>query len=130
MRNHNVVRKFGRTTDQRKAFMRSLAKNLITHGKITTTEARAKELRPYMEKLVTQGRTTTLASRRTLISKLGGPLSVKKLVEEIAPKYMDRKGGYTRIVKLGKRLGDGSPMAIIEFVVPAADLPKGRLNTK
>jgi len=118
MRNHNVVRKFGRETGERRAFMRSLAKNLITHGKITTTEARAKELRPYIEKLVTQGREATVATRRVISAKLAGPASAKKLIDEISPKFKDRKGGYTRIVKLGRRLGDASPMAIIEFVVP------------
>ncbi|MBI5140452.1 MAG: 50S ribosomal protein L17 [Candidatus Vogelbacteria bacterium] len=117
MRHHNVVRKFGRKTGVRRAFMRSLAKNLIENGKITTTEARAKELRPYIEKMITIGRGATPASRGVLTSKLGGGVVfVKKLVEEVSPKFKDTRGGYTRIVKLGKRLGDASPMAIIEFV--------------
>lgn len=117
MRHHNVVRKFGRKTGARRALMRSLAKNLIESGKITTTEARAKELRPFIEKLVTHGKDGSVAGRRLLVSRLGGgPSYVKKLVEEIVPKAKERKGGYTRVVKLGKRLGDASPMAVIEFV--------------
>ncbi len=116
MRHHNVVRKFGRETGQRKALMRSLAESLVIHGKIVTTEAKAKSLRPFMEKLVTRGRSDTLASRRLLISRLGSTTIVKKMIDEISKKYKDRKGGYTRITKLGQRLGDGSPMALIEFV--------------
>ncbi len=116
MRHHNVVRKFGRKSGQRKALLRSLAENLVTHGKIVTTEAKAKELRPFMEKLVTRGRSESLASRRLLISRLGSAATVKKMVDEISKKYTERKGGYTRIVKLGQRKGDASPMALIEFV--------------
>lgn len=116
MRHHNNVRKFGRETGQRKALMRSLAENLVTHGKIVTTEARAKSLRPFVEKLVTKGRTGTLSDRRILISRLGSAEIVKKMVDEISKKYKERAGGYTRIVKLGQRKGDASPMALIEFV--------------
>ena len=116
MRHHNVVRKFGRKTDQRRALMRSLAENLITHGKIVTTEAKAKSLRPFMEKLVSRGRSESLADKRILISRLGSAVIVKKMVDEISKKYKERKGGYTRIIKLGQRMGDASPMALIEFV--------------
>lgn len=98
--------------------MRSLASSLILHGKIKTTEAKAKELRPMVEKLVTKGKNVTMASRRLVSSNLGDTkeVEIKKLFEEIAPRYKDRKGGYTRIIKLPRRLADGSPMAIIEFV--------------
>ncbi len=116
MRHHNVVRKFGRKTDQRKALLRSLAENLVAHGKVVTTEAKAKELRPFIEKLVTKGKKADLSSRRIIGSKLGTPSAVKKLTDEISKKYGERKGGYTRIVKLGNRGGDASPMALIEFV--------------
>ncbi len=116
MRHHNNVRKLSRETGQRKALLRSLAESLVTHGKIKTTEAKAKELRPFIEKLVTKGKDGTLASRRILISKLGSPEIAKKMVDEIAKKYAERKGGYTRVVKLGQRGGDASPMALIEFV--------------
>ena len=116
MRHHNVVRKFGRKTGQRQALFRSLALNLVTHGRITTTEAKAKELRPFIEKLITRGKNESISVRRTLISRLGSATLVKKLVEEISKKYKERMGGYTRIVKLGQRQGDASPMALIEFV--------------
>ena len=109
-------RKFGRETDVRRAFLRSLAYALITEEKIRTTEARAKELRPFIEKLVTKGGEGTLASRRVVISRLGGEGQAKKLCEDIAPRYKDRSGGYTRITKLAPRPGDGSKMAVIEFV--------------
>jgi large subunit ribosomal protein L17 len=116
MRHHNNVRKFGRQTDQRRALMRSLAENLITHGKIITTEAKAKSLSPFMDKLVTKGKDGKLSDRRVLISRLGSAEIVKKMIDEIATKYKERKGGYTRVVKLGQRKGDASPMALIEFV--------------
>ncbi|MBI3633123.1 MAG: 50S ribosomal protein L17 [Candidatus Vogelbacteria bacterium] len=116
MRHHNVNRKFGRQTDQRRSLLRSLAENLIVRGKILTTEAKAKELRPFIEKLVTKGRDGALASRRALVSRLGNPVVVKKLVDDISKKYLERKGGYTRIVKMGQRKGDASEMALIEFV--------------
>jgi len=114
MRHHNKNRKFGRTKDQRKALMKSLASALIEKGKIKTTEAKAKELRPYIEKLVTRAIKGDLASRRLLLSKIG--LQTKKLVDDIAPKYKDRNGGYTRVVKLTPRTSDASKMAVIEFV--------------
>lgn len=110
-------RKLGRTRDQREALLRSLACSLIEHGRIETTVARAKELRPYAEKLITKGRNDNLSTRRLLISKLGGrDECAKKLVEDISPRYSDRPGGYTRIVKLPPRGSDGAQMAIIEFV--------------
>lgn len=96
--------------------MRSLARNLIRDQKIKTTLPKAKELRPYVEKLVTKARTNNPATRRLLASKIQGLTEVKKLVDTIAPKYAERKGGYTRIIKLPNRDLDGSPMAMIEFV--------------
>jgi large subunit ribosomal protein L17 len=116
MRHHAVTRKFGRERNVRKALLRSLASNLILKGKIETTEPKAKEIRSYVEKLVTRGKKQTLASQKMLIEKLGTMGPVRKLVKDISPKYADRKGGYTRIVKTAPRAGDGSPMAIIEFV--------------
>lgn len=118
MRHHNNKRKFGRTKTQKRALLNSLAFNLIVRGKIKTTSAKAKELRPFIEKLVTRAKVGTPAGRRIIISKLGGShkKEVKKLFEVIAPKYADKKGGYTRILKLGARKSDGAPMAIIEFV--------------
>lgn len=116
MRHHSTKRKFGREKDQRNALMRSLARNLVNENRITTTLPKAKELRPYVEKLVTKALVGTLASRRTIISKLGGEEETKLLVDTIAPKYKDRKGGYTRIIKLNRRKLDAAPMAMIEFV--------------
>ena len=118
MRHHNSKRKLGREKTQRNALVNSLAFNLIVRGKIKTTLPKAKELRPFVEKLVTRAKRGDLATRRSIISKLGGHHSreVKKLFEVIAPKYKDTKGGYTRVLKLGTRKADGAPMAIIEFV--------------
>jgi large subunit ribosomal protein L17 len=116
MRHHAANRKFGRERKVRRALLRSLAANLILRGKIETTEAKAKELRGYVEKLVTRGKSSTLASERILLERLGTMGPVKKLIKDVSPKYADRKGGYTRIVKTSPRAGDGSPMAIIEFV--------------
>ena len=116
MRHHSVKRKFGLEKDQRNALMRSLARNLINESRIRTTLPKAKELRPYVEKLVTKAKTGTLASRRLLISKIGGLKEVKTLVDTIAPKYKDRKGGYIRIIKISRRELDAAPMAMIEFV--------------
>jgi large subunit ribosomal protein L17 len=116
MRHHNKNRKFGRTKDQRHALLKSLAVSLIERGKIRTTEAKAKELRPFVERLITTGRTGTLASRRLVSARLGNTQGTKKVMGEIADKYKDRKGGYTRIVKLPRRMSDGSKMAIIELV--------------
>ncbi len=118
MRHHNTNRKFGRTKTGRKALLNSLAFNLITRDKIKTTEAKAKELRPFIEKLVTRSKSGSVATKRLIIAKLGGShkREVKKLFEVIAPKYTDKKGGYTRILKLGARKSDGAQMAVIEFV--------------
>lgn len=115
MRHHNSKRKFGRETNQRKALMKSLAVNLIKTEKIKTTEAKAKELRPFIEKLVTKAKDGSLAKKRLIISTIG-IMSTKKLFDKIAPKYKDRKGGYTRIIKMPRRKTDGSSIAIIEFV--------------
>ncbi|MSU55571.1 MAG: 50S ribosomal protein L17 [Candidatus Taylorbacteria bacterium] len=116
MRHHDNIRKFGLERGQRVALLKSLALALVTNKKITTTEAKAKEIRPFVEKLVTRAKIKTLASRRLLTSRLGSPEGVKELVDTLAPKYEKRAGGYTRIVKLPRRLSDGSAMAVIEFV--------------
>jgi large subunit ribosomal protein L17 len=118
MRHHNANRKFGRSSNQRHALLKGLAASLITHGRILTTEAKAKELRPNVEKLVTKAKNPTLAARRVLLSGFyNNEIVVSKLISDIAPRYAERAGGYTRIVKLAPRKGDASPMAIIEFVI-------------
>jgi len=119
MRHHNKNKKFGRETNSRRALMRSLAIALITHEHIETTEAKAKAIRSYVEKLVTKAKKDTLSNRRLLNSKLGsgGDQATKKLVEDLAKRYMDRPGGYLRIVKTRNRNGsDGAALAVIEFV--------------
>jgi large subunit ribosomal protein L17 len=116
MRHHNSVRKFGREKNQRHALMRSLAYSLLVHEKIETTLAKAKEVRPYVEKLVTRGKTNSLASRRIIFSRIGESNASRKLIDTIAPRYQERKGGYTRITRTRRRSEDGAEMAIIEFV--------------
>jgi large subunit ribosomal protein L17 len=116
MRHHNANRKFGRVAKQRDALLRALASSLIIHEKIKTTEAKAKEVRPFVEKLITKGKNDTVASRRLIISRLGSEQVAEKLVKDISARYKERSGGYTRIVKLPKRISDASPMAIIELV--------------
>jgi large subunit ribosomal protein L17 len=115
MRHLKKGRKFSRKKGVRIAFMKSLVFNLVAREKIKTTEARAKELRPFIEKFVTRAKKDNLANRRLLIAKLGQQ-TAKKLFEKIAPKYKDKNGGYTRIIKLPHRKSDASKMAIIEFV--------------
>lgn len=116
MRHHSNTRKFGREKTQRHALMRSLARNLIRDSRIETTTAKAKELRPFVEKLVTKAKLNTLANRRLIDTKIQGKKEIEILFNTIAPKYKDRKGGYTRIISMPNRDLDGSPMSLIEFV--------------
>ena len=108
---------FGRKRDQRRALMCSLAEALIIHEKIETTEAKAKALRPLIEKMVTRSRDTSLSSQRHLLKHLrNNERLVKKLLTTIGPRYKERNGGYTRIVKLPNTYAVGRKCAIIEFV--------------
>ena len=116
MKHGKSKRKLSLKTGPRRALLRGLAGNLILRGKITTTEAKAKELRPFVERLVTSARAGTLASRRLVTSRLGNGVYTVRLCDTIAPRYLSRQGGYTRVIKLGRREGDASPMAVIEFV--------------
>lgn len=116
MRHRNTKKPLGRTKGPREALMKGLANSLITHGRITTTVTKAKSLRPYVEQLVTKSRASSLHTRRYLLAALGNEQSVKKLLSELGPKYATRKGGYTRIIKSTRRIGDASVMAIIEFI--------------
>ena len=104
-----------RNKNQRTALFKNLVQSLIWFEKIETTEAKAKELRPFVEKLVTAGRAGTLSGRRSLIARVGD-IGAAKIIRDISPRYIERKGGYTRITKLPQRLSDGSPMAVVEFV--------------
>jgi large subunit ribosomal protein L17 len=108
-------RKFSREKDQRNALMISLARSLFLHKRIKTTEAKAKELSSFAQKIITRSRKGDLASRRFLAARFGAKLA-KKLIEDIAPQYKERKGGYVRIIKLPQRESDGAKMAIIELV--------------
>lgn len=117
MRHRKKGKKFNRKTGRRRSFLRNLASDLIRVGKIETTEVRAKAIRPIVERLVTIAKKGTLASRRLAVSRIHNQKVVKKLFEEIAPKYAERKGGYLRITKLGKpRKRDGVATSKIEFV--------------
>ena len=114
--------KLNRRSDQRKAMLRDLVTQLIIHERITTTETKAKELQRLVEKMVTLGKKDTLASRRQaaqtvrFIEANENQNALQKLFSDIAPRFKERNGGYTRVLKLGPRRGDATPMAIIEFV--------------
>lgn len=116
MRHRVRGRKLGRTTAHRTAMFRNQLTALFTHERITTTIAKAKELRPLAEKMVTLARTGTLANRRSVLTMVPDKEVVRRLFDDIAPRFTDRPGGYTRILRLGRRHGDGAEMAIIEFV--------------
>lgn len=119
MRHHDNNRKFGRERKVRKGFLRSLIRALVMHGRIETTLPRAKEIRPMVEKMVTKARSgkNDLTTLRLIAADMGGQIDVASMIiKDYAPKYADRKGGYTRIIKLPNRLSDGSEMAIIEFI--------------
>ena len=117
MASHRVAgRKLSRYKDQRKALMRGLTGELIQHERITTTLAKAKETRIVAEKLITHGKKGTLHHRRLALAQIPNKTVVKKVFDEVAPGYAERAGGYTRIIKIGRRQGDGAEMAVIELV--------------
>jgi large subunit ribosomal protein L17 len=117
MASHRVAgRKLSRYKDQRKALMRGLTGELIQHERITTTLAKAKETRIVAEKLITHGKKGTLHHRRLALAQIPNKTVVKKVFDEVAPRYAERAGGYTRIIKIGRRQGDGAEMAVIELV--------------
>jgi large subunit ribosomal protein L17 len=116
MRHRVLVKRLGRNSAQRKALLRSLATSFLEKERITTTLARAKALRPVAERMITLGKRNTLHTRRRAARMLYKPTVVRKLFEDIAPRFSERPGGYTRIVKLGPRAGDGAEMAVIELV--------------
>jgi large subunit ribosomal protein L17 len=109
-------RKLNRTTEHRKVLFMNLSNALLTHEQIKTTLPKAKELRPFVEKMITLGKRGDLNSRRIAISILRDEAVVRKLFDVLAPKFKDRNGGYTRIMKNGFRFGDKAPMAVIQFV--------------
>lgn len=136
MRHHRNGPKLGRDSAHREALYMNLAASLIRHGRIKTTLPKAKATRPYVEKLVTKARTNDLHSRRVVTSKLrlhdrassraaGEADVVHKLFHDIAPRFADRPGGYTRIIKIGPRPGDAAPMAFLEWVDYVPEAPAG-----
>ena len=116
MRHHKKVRKLGVNPSHRKAMLRNLASNLIKHKRIQTTDSRAKELRTFIEPLITKAKKADLNSTRQILKKLPFKDIVHELVHQIAPQYIDRNGGYTRIMKRGFRDNDRAAVSIIEFV--------------
>lgn len=117
MRHRKAGRKLNRTSSHRIAMFRNMSAALIKHEQIVTTLPKAKELRPIVEKLVTLGKRGDLHARRQAIAKVGGDAAlVAKLFDTLAPRYKDRQGGYTRVLKAGFRYGDNAPLAVIEFV--------------
>jgi len=129
MRHQKNTRKLGRTSSHRDAMLANLVASLIIHKRVKTTLAKAKTARPLAEKLVTLGKGGTLHDYRLAVAKIGQEDVVKKLFKEIAPGFKDRKGGYTRILKLGPRQSDSAPIAFLEWVdyvveAEAAPAPK------
>ena len=116
MRHQKKTVKLGRTAEHRKALLANQVCSLIEHQRIKTTLAKAKAVRPLAEKMVTLGKNGSLHARRTALATLRQDDAVKKLFEDIAPRSADRKGGYTRIIKLGQRKSDSAPVAFIEWV--------------
>lgn len=116
MRHRKKGKVLDRKAGPRKALLRGLAVSLILYEKIKTTKAKAKTLRPIAERLITRGKNNTLAARRYLLKYLYQEAAVKKVLEELGPRYKDRKGGYTRILNIGQRQGDGAEVVQIELV--------------
>jgi large subunit ribosomal protein L17 len=116
MRHRRIGRKLGRDSSHRKALYANLAGALIEHGRIKTTEAKAKEVRPIVEQMITLGKRGDVAARRQAVAFLRSKSVAHKLFAEVAPRFADRAGGYTRVVKLDPRQGDAAPMAYLELV--------------
>src|SRR5207302_9841444 len=133
MRHGNAHRKLNRTAEHRKAMFGNMCAALIKHEQITTTLPKAKELRPVVEKLVTLGKRGGLHARRQAIAQIRDVAMVKKLFDVLGPRYKDRKGGYTRVMRAGFRYGDNAPRAVIEFVdrdLDARGLDSGPVQEK
>lgn len=110
------VKHFSRKSGPRKALIRGLVVSLVEHGRIKTTVDRAKEIKRHVEKAVTLGKKADLATRRLLLSRYPNEQTVKTLVEDLGPRFKTRPGGYTRVIKIGRRPGDAAEMAFLEFV--------------
>lgn len=116
MRHAKKGRKLGTDASHTKAMLRSLAAALLANERIKTTEARAKEMRPLVDRIISWGKRGDVHARRLALAELGDQALVKKVFDDIAPRFAERNGGYTRILKLGPRKGDAAPMVIIELV--------------
>jgi large subunit ribosomal protein L17 len=116
MRHHRAGKKLGRDSAHRKALYANLACSLIEHGRIKTTEAKAKAVKPFAEQMITLGRRGDLHARRQAMAQLRSQEVVHRLFADVAPRFADRPGGYSRIVKLGPRQGDGADMVYLELV--------------
>ena len=130
MRHNAGLRKLGRTSSHRLALLRSLSTSLFRHERIRTTVPKAKELRRFAEKLITLARRDELHARRQVVAQVADKDVVKKLFSTIGPRFATRPGGYTRIMKLGTRLGDGAEMAIVELVGSEAIFKKTQDDKK
>ncbi|MEI7945668.1 MAG: 50S ribosomal protein L17 [bacterium] len=131
MRHQRIAKKFGRKPAHRKALLCSLVTNLVLQGSIKTTTAKAKQARKDAEKMVTLARKGTLAARRLAASRLQSPEALQKLFDSVVPSMEGRKGGYTRIMKLGQRRSDGSEMCLLQWVeLPAEAAPAPVAETK
>jgi large subunit ribosomal protein L17 len=116
MRHAVSGRKFDRPGDERRALLRGLVRDLVVHERLRTTEAKAKEIRPIAEKMITLGKDGTLHARRQALAYINDKDVVKKLFDDVAPRFATRPGGYLRIIKIGPRKGDGARMAQVELV--------------
>ncbi len=116
MRHRKVSRRLGRDSEHHRAILRNMVTDLLKHGKITTTLAKAKELRRVADKMITLAKRGDLASRRRALAFIRDKKVVRKLFSELREKYLDRPGGYTRVIKIGPRRGDASMMAVVELV--------------
>lgn len=116
MNHRKTGRKLGRTSAHRKALLRNMVTSLLEHEQIRTTDAKAKELRGVAEKMITLGKRGTLHARRQALETIRSKEVASKVFDELADRYRERPGGYTRVIKLGQRTGDAAPMSIIELV--------------
>src|SRR5437867_7708668 len=130
MRHRNAHRKLSRNTSHRRAMLRNLVTDFLDHGRVMTTLPKAKEIRPLAEKMITLGKRDNLHARRQLQSYLLREAVAKKVFETIAPRFADRNGGYSRIIKLGNRKGDGADLAIIELLGSELEVKKAEKAEK
>lgn len=132
MRHRNAGRKLGRTSDHKKAMLRNMVTSFLKEEKIITTDAKAKELRSVADKMITLGKTGTLHARRQASAYIRDRETTQKLFEELSPRFEARNGGYTRIIKIGNRVGDNAPVSMIELVARAEEkkTKKGSAKSK